>query len=295
MSARTAVFFLVDDGASMPRWCQMDETATNWIDAKGRRIPREDGRPLAHVEGESIEATLSLEGPVADLERNAAARFLLDPWSNQGWISPTGRFYGCAFYAHDDIAHAYLRKSVPALERAGFVRVHADSYRTDPFARREITSRQRDVLEALGFPGEGSFERRAAYEPDRNAPPPPFAVKPPSGMETRKATGTEPPRLDAAAARPLLDRISLHPAFESFVASRPELVVDLGGGNWKWLLHGDVDVGSEDHPATLLAAPGVHAFVPGFGQVELVPWHEEGVHVSPEVEATLTGTSVPAP
>ena len=50
-------YFLVDDGKNMARWCEIAQDAAGndvWVDFKGRRTAWEEGRPLAHVEGDSI-------------------------------------------------------------------------------------------------------------------------------------------------------------------------------------------------------------------------------------------------
>ncbi|MFC6047413.1 hypothetical protein ACFPYM_06145, partial [Methylobacterium hispanicum] len=162
-------YFLVDDGVRMPRWCELGhaEGGPFWIDFKARRTPYDEGRPLAVVEAENPAALLRRRPPeIAALEREHASRLLLDPWSDQGWLSPEGRFYGCAFFAHDDLAHALLGKHVGELEDAGWIRVHADSFRSSLVYGRGTSARQADTLAALGFPdAHAPGGRRSRHEP----------------------------------------------------------------------------------------------------------------------------------
>jgi len=84
-------FFLVDAGA-MPRWCVLAHTEEGvfWIDMKARRTPFDAGKPLAHIDAHNItEAMTLVPEAVVDLEREIAFRFLLKPFSDQGWISST--------------------------------------------------------------------------------------------------------------------------------------------------------------------------------------------------------------
>lgn len=164
-------WFLIDSGKSMPRWCELvhDPEGTgnsHWVDFKFRKIPFEDGRPLAHVDGDHIASTmLGVSEVVADIEISAAERWLLKPESGQGWIAPDGRFFGCGYYEHDDIAYALIRMDPRALENEGWVRVHESSFIHKSSARR-ITGRQVQTLLELGFvdPGNGDFATRVSPE-----------------------------------------------------------------------------------------------------------------------------------
>lgn len=291
-------YFLVQAGDRMPRWCQLGHDGhgeTCWIDFKGRRIPKDGVRLLAHVDGESVNATITdVPAAVAKLERDMAFRHLLDPWSDQGWISPEGRFYGCAFFAHDDLATSMLRKTVGELEWAGWVRVHADSYRRGEL-RRGMTSRQIATLEALGFTDVDGWGPRTRYEADRSAPAPSFAVEVPEGLakpvsndpEDIAAPGDGPTTAEGAFAA-LVQRLRsdgrIGPLFEDGV----ELIPDVGGGTWQWMLRfSDMDIGSPEEPVRLLSATGMHLRQSAFDTIEAAPWPFAGIHVDADALALL--------
>lgn len=282
-------YFLIDRGEGMPRWCMLSKDRHGnpaWMDTKGRTCPKDKGRPLAHIDGERWDCTITdVPKVVADLERDLAQRHLLDPWSNQGWISPTGRFYGCSFYGHDDIAHALLRKPVHALEEAGWVRVHDDSYRAGGnWNRSQPNIRQEATLRLLGFDTE-TYPRRGPYSADRSAPAPVFAVKPRAGLEPpRRSERPAPPAFTRALLGELVARLrDADPTGFLFAGEEPELVTDLGGGNWEWLLFFPVsgmNLGSGEPMRDLLASPGIHLHATSSDQVEMTPWHEPGFVVS---------------
>jgi len=284
-------YYLVDDGIHMPRWCQLaaGPDGSFWIDFKARRIPYDDGQPLAHVEGEDMMTTVDgVPDEIAELERSYAFERLLDPWSDQGWIAPDGKFWGCSFYVHDDIAYALLRKHPAALEHQGWVRVHADSFRTDETFRR-ITKRQEATLLALGFPdavpGSGGVRRFA--EPDRNAPPPRYAVRRPAGMNRIQAAPPAVARPNDALTR-LAERLCECPELATLFGLPFEAIPEVGPGTWDWMLRWDeVDLGGEEPAAWLLEAEGLHLRATSFNTVEVAPWPEPGIHVEASTAALL--------
>jgi hypothetical protein len=302
-------YFLVDDGASMPRWCEIGVEAdqTFWIDFKARRRPFAQGRPLAVVECENHRALLAtIPAEVAQMERDAAVRHLLDPWSEQGWISPTGRFYGCRFYAHDDLAYALLRRSVEQLEGAGWVRVHADSYRTSQYFGREISAAQVSTLLALGFPEPGSFAMRGRWvPPDRDAPPPRYAYAPTAALERPPAPAPSVVRplrggVSEDALRAFAGTLANEDFFRDLLREEPRLITRIGRGRWKWMLEFDaVHVGSCEPPEVLAASPGLYVSAPAGDQLELEEWPHAGVEVCPAaqriMDACVVRASAPGP
>lgn len=298
-------FFLVDDGASMPRWCEIgvDAGQTFWIDFKARRRPYAEGRPLAVVECENHRSLLAaIPEDVARMERDAAVRHLLDPWSEQGWISPTGRFYGCRFYAHDDLAYALLRRSVEQLEGAGWVRVHADSYRTSQYFGREISAAQTATLLALGFPEPGSFAMRERWvELDRDAPPPRYAYAPQIAPAPASDPVAPPERYGRArisedAVRAFAGSLADQDFFRDLLREEPRLITRMGRGRWKWMLEFEaVHVGSCEPPEVLAAAPGVYVSAPAGDQLELEAWPGPGIEACPAARRIMAACIARAP
>ncbi len=176
------------------------------------------------------------------------------------------------------------------LELAGFVRVHRDVFLTGTLSpHRGPTPRQARTLERLGFDVES--RRRVPYEADRALPPPGFAVKP--RFEAEPTLPELPPEIPPciSAAAPLLDRMRASEALGFlFEAEEPELVTDLGGGNWDWLLHfpgGGLDVGTGETLRDLLGAPGLYLHAPAPDQVEVYAWHRPGIEASDAARETL--------
>lgn len=284
-------YFLVDDGVHMPRWSVLsrDEDGSFWIDFKARRIPYADGRPLAHVESENIMATVNgVPEAVAELERSFAFERLLDPWSDQGWIAPDGKFWGCSYYAHDDLAYALIRKHPAALEHEGWVRVHTDSFRTGDGLRR-ITRRQEATLHALGFPDiEQVWIGRRAYEADRSLPPPRHAVRPPPGIPRAVIKAPQARDNVADALTLLARRLSECPSLAARFAVPYEPIPDVGPGTWMWMLRwDDMDIGGEDHAEALLASEGLLLRATSWNTVEVQPWPFPGIRVDPDAASIV--------
>src|SRR5690606_31894570 len=100
-------YFLIDAGNTMPTWCQphrkKDGSGFQWMDFKSRSKDLQTGTVLAVAIGDTMDAAIaSVPEDIVRLEQELASLHLLDPWSEQGWISPTGKFYGCKYYTHDD-------------------------------------------------------------------------------------------------------------------------------------------------------------------------------------------------
>lgn len=283
-------YFLIDDGVGMPRWCELrrSETGSYWIDFKARKIPYGEGRPLAHVDGDNIMATVNdVPASVAELERSFAFERLLDPWSDQGWIAPDGKFYGCAYYAHDDIAFALIRKHPAALENLGWVRVHEDSFRTREAFQR-ITKRQEATILALGFSDAilGSGSKRT-FSIDRNQPPPRYAVKAPAETSRRPAAepSTEP---ESKSLARLAERLAGCPELAERFGRAFEQVPEVGPGTWDWMLRwDDMDLGGEEKPDTLLASEGIHLRATSFNTVEAAPWPFPEIRIDPDAARIL--------
>ena len=297
-------YFLVDDGVRMPRWCELGhaEDGCFWIDFKARKTPYDAGRPLAVVEAENPSALLKRRPKeIADLERDHALRLLLDPWSGQGWLSTDGSFYGCSFFAHDDLAHALLGRHVGELEDAGWIRVHADSFRMSPVFRRETTARQIATLAALGFAdSHAPGGRRTWLEPPRDQPPPRYAYRPAASEVALGAAASDPapaaePDADAAF-RSLVTRLGGSDLLAGLFSQERTLVDDMGPGRWLWMFEfADVSVGSDETPAALAGAVGLHLHAVAFDQLEVSAWPFAGVDASDAALRLLASLPIAGP
>jgi len=305
-----ADYFLIDQGAQMPRWCELvrrEEGGLGWMDTRGLVVPQEAGWALAHVEGDGPDSILAANETIAGIERGFACLHLLDPWSDQGWLSPKGLFYGCGFARHELLAHALIRRRVGALEAEGWVRVNPDSFRMSEYggSGRGPNRRQQEVLFELGFHDPRPGIRRVGRpEPDRRAPPPSFAFVPPAGTvlpaerrERPPAGAPRPEPVDAARAvrLRLLDRLRQVEGLGEGLAGDPAHDRDFGG-RWTWMLRFDgFDLGAEESPSALLRAAGLRLDATAFDQVELVPWPLPGVEITPAARALLAPAPAPGP
>jgi len=274
-------FCLIYNGAEMPRWCELSSTrdgSLSWVDLKGRHIPYEKGRVIGHAYGQTIsEALETLPDEIVKIEQDAAYRFLLDPWSDQGWISPEGKFYGCKFFNHDDIAYALIRKSPGSLEYENWVRVHSDTFRFEDLFDRGLTKRQERTLEKLGFIDLYHRSRIPRFEVDRNQPAPRYAVKPPAYIAERPPIEPREPDPGVALEK-LIDLMkSLEPLSELFDHSY-EVITDVGPGTWNWMIRWDkLDIGSEEDASDLLNAEGLYLRKTSFDTIEIMSWHEKAL------------------
>lgn len=296
----TETYYLVFDGKEMPRWClpyrEPEAGTLLWIDFKGRRLTG-PVTLLAHVEGSTVNCTLhDIEPEVGRLAKDFAYEYLLDPWSNQGWLSPTGRFFGCKFFAHDELATMFLRKAVGALEAEGWVRIHADSYRFPDLRNRGLTSAQVKTLFALGFDERG-FGRSGYVEADRDAPPPAYAHTAPedwSPPSARHLPTVPQPKTVRPRRRPwdadlpaLLRRLDDVPCLAGLLREEGTRIRDTGG-RWTWLIEYDqFSFGSDEEPGYLLKSPGLRLATTAFDQIEVHAWPIDGIVVDPEAERLL--------
>lgn len=96
------------------------------------------------------------DGPIVEAEsfEDLDWSCLIDPKSKLGWISPDGRFYGCAYTDHADVADLYFKKSESELEDEGWVKIWWSSF---DHARRwtntklMLTEAQKITLEKMGL------------------------------------------------------------------------------------------------------------------------------------------------
>ncbi|WP_327211322.1 hypothetical protein [Rhizobium leguminosarum] len=279
-------YCLINAGA-MPRWSILtthrDELV--WMNLKGQTTPFADGRVMGHISGNGFEnARKSIPEGLAKLEQDYAYRFLLDPYSNQGWIAPDGKFYGCKYWTHDDIAYALLMKSPLALEYGGWVRVHDDSFRRPEIA--EITKRQESVLVKLGFePWE--FTPRTKYEIDRSSPPPRYAVTAPDDLVLPGDFDEEMDAADVGLTH-LVERMREHDILAALLDKDHELIDDVGPGTWDWMIQWDgLSIGGEETVDDLLRAEGLHLSRTSFDTIEVSSWPYPGLHSSSSAEERM--------
>lgn len=79
---------------------------------------------------------------------------LIDPNSKLGWVSPDGRFYGCAYTDHADVADLYFKKSERELEDEGWVKIwwsNFDHVRRWTNTKLMLTESQKITLEKMGL------------------------------------------------------------------------------------------------------------------------------------------------
>jgi hypothetical protein len=216
-----------------------------------------------------------------EIEKMYAWRYLLDPWAYEGWLSPDGKFYGCGFYGHDDLAYALLRKSVAVLESEGWVRVHSNSFMIGRDWGREITRRQMSALEKLGFVElEAPGRRSARYIPDRSAPPPRCAVQPPKGFVHPHDLEIvpEPPVAEDHWLKRFVVKMKEYPVLAEVLSIEHELIPDFGPGYWDWGIQWyDFYLGSEETPDELLKAEGLRLCMTSGDTMEIISWPKPGL------------------
>ncbi len=277
----------------MPRWCVLAHTEEGvfWIDMKARRTPFDAGKPLAHIDAHNItEAMTLVPEAVVDLEREFAFRFLLKPFSDQGWISPAGRFWGCDYYAHDDIAHALIRKTAPQLEYEGWVRVHSDSFRMLD-SIRGVTRAQERTLIALGFEDpEPGAQRARGFQVDSSGSMPFYAVKPPEHLlllPPAVAKKSSAPR-ERVSLKGVIDRLRSDDDITALIDLGYEEHRDLGKGTWRWLIQlGDIAFGSGEKASNLLRAPGLALRATSFDTIEIDGWPREEVSIDSRARSMI--------
>jgi hypothetical protein len=280
-------YCLIDDGKSMARWSILTDFKgfLVWRDFKSRDTLYEDGKVLGHVSGKGFaDAMRSIPDDLVKVEQAYAYRYLLDGYSNQGWIAPDGKFYGCKYYQHDDIAYALLRMPPQALEYGGWVRVHDESFRRPEIG--EITKRQESVLVKLGFePWE--FTPRSYYEADRSGPPPRFAVTAPDDLVLPGDFDVDAEAVDVGLTN-LVERMREHDLLAALLDKDHELIDDVGPGTWDWMIQWDgLYIGGEETVDELLRAEGLHLSRTSGDTIEMSSWHHPGLHSSSGVEERM--------
>jgi hypothetical protein len=278
-------FCLIDAGKHMAAWCVLTtnrEGALVWMDFKSRMVPFDQGKVLAHVSGESFHRAYENMPPEAvEIEQMYAYRYLLDPWAYEGWLAPDGKFYGCGFYAHDDLGYSLLRKSPGMLESEGWVRVHASSFMTGRDYGREITKRQMSSLEKMGFVEfEAPGRRSAHYIPDRSAPPARCAVQPPKGFVHPHDLEIVPEREVGVAdwLKRFVVRMKEFPVLAEMLEIEHELIPDFGPGTWEWGIQWfDFYIGSQEPADELLNAEGLRLMKTSGDTMEIISWPKPGL------------------
>lgn len=289
-------FCLIDAGKHMAAWCILTtnrEGELVWMDFKHRMVPYAQGKVLAHVAGESFWRAYENMSPEAvEIEKMYAYRYLLDPWAYEGWLSPDGKFYGCGFYGHDDIAQSLLRRTVGSLESEGWIRVHSNSFMTGRDYGRTITKRQISALEKLGFVEfEAPGRRSPHYMPDRNTPPPRCAVKPPAGFVHPHDLEIvpEPPIAEDHWLKRFVVRMKEFPVLAEVLSIEHELIPDFGPGTWDWGIQWyDFYIGSEEPPDELLKAEGLRLVKTSGDTMEIISWPKPGLSAESSERKMLT-------
>lgn len=288
-------YCLIGSGKAMAKWSVLTSSKDFlvWRDLKGRDTLYEDGIVLGHVSGKNFhEAMASLPEPLVKLEQDYAYRYLLNPYSEQGWLSPEGSFYGCKFYQHDDLAYALLRKSPQALEWSGWVRVHADLFRHPE--GDELTKRQKSVLVKLGFEPDGYGQRRGHYEVRSSGPAPRFAVTAPDGIVLPEDLNDLEEALDVGLVS-LVERMSEHEPLAALLEMPHELIDDVGPGTWDWMIRwDDIHLGGEESVDDLLRCEGLHLYATSGDTIEVSSWHEPGLHTSGSKELRMIENQIAA-
>ncbi|WP_315923211.1 hypothetical protein [Mesorhizobium sp. SP-1A] len=277
-------YFLIDPGNAMPRWCQThrknDGSGFQWMDFKHRFIDLQTSAVLAVAEGETIDdAQKSVPEDIVKLEQDFASMYLLDPWSEQGWLSPTGKFYGCKYYNHDDIAYALLRTSPYGLEMSGWIRVHEDFYKTGGLRDRASRAQTRVLLD-LGFINPPDDHRRIkGFKVDRSAPAPRYAVKPSASVMLNPIIAAHfKPKMEDLMTD-VKNRLRQDDTLRALFDLYHEDVPDVGPGTWMWLFHWeDFDIGCPEEPSDILRYNGITLIKTSFSTLEIEACSEAGIH-----------------
>lgn len=287
-------YCLIDNLEEMPRWCELVSTEEGelvWMDFKSRSIDHSVGKVLGHVYGQHInEAMSKVPDTLANVEKDFAYQYLLDPWSNQGWVSPDGKFWGCSFFGHDDIAYALIRKSPGSLEDEGWVRVHSDFFRIED-SIRGLTKRQETTLEKLGFYDLYNRSRTPRFTIDREAPAPRYAVKPPQHIADRPKSRKV---VEAAIAEtapslePLICHLKSFNELAELFEQAFEEIPEVGPGTWEWMMQWqNISIGSEESVAELTSSQGLRLAKTSFDTMELMTWPECGLIIDDQASKML--------
>lgn len=90
----------------------------------------------------------------ADSDEEADYSLLLDKDSDNGWISPSGEFFGCEFYYHRTIAEKYLKSTEQKLENNGWIKLTSAAGPLCSNPLNLITENQMNVLKEKGYTEE---------------------------------------------------------------------------------------------------------------------------------------------
>ncbi len=83
-----------------------------WMNEAGKRLQKSS---------KIVVVERSRHSEYDDLDHSKTS--LLDPHSKMGWLSPQGKFYGCAPRLHDTLARLVIHQKVALMEAAGWFRI----------------------------------------------------------------------------------------------------------------------------------------------------------------------------
>lgn len=119
-----------------------------WEDAGGITFPKRDD-DIVHGECE-VEDYEDLDHSKTGLLQDASE-------ASGGWVDRDGKFYGCEYMAHDDLARLVIRKEVKELEQLGWIRVwkmpdvELPDWDYHYTCRIRMTASQRNTVSRMGF------------------------------------------------------------------------------------------------------------------------------------------------
>lgn len=77
---------------------------------------------------------------------------MLEDDSQYGWVDVHGRFYGCDYMKHNEVAEMYFKCTERELENAGFVKIYRDYDGTRSYyVAKYLTERQEKALIDMGI------------------------------------------------------------------------------------------------------------------------------------------------
>ena len=101
-----------------------------------------------------LSFSISSETPFAD---DLDYSLLLEKDSENGWISPSGEFFGCDFFYHKMIAEMYLHSSEYNLEEHGWIKLTSAA---GPLVKGfKITEEQLETLVRKGYTRDNLEDR----------------------------------------------------------------------------------------------------------------------------------------
>jgi hypothetical protein len=95
----------------------------SWCELKGDKVYNYSGG-FCHLgkEEKLLETCVAHDWSELDWTKTT----IRDDSSEEGWLSPEGEFFGCAYMLHDKLAEMYIKKSVRELEALGWCRIVKD-------------------------------------------------------------------------------------------------------------------------------------------------------------------------